>query len=511
MTRSPIEAKEHSEMFQAERNVDTFVLFQINAVPFLQFCKQHLNLPTETRFTQLPDTVFRDIHDMGVEAIYLLGVFPESIYAKNIAEQYAEDHLRGMKGLTRSDLRGSIFAIPTFDSFHPEIATDDEDFLAFKKRMERIGLKIILDMVPNHTAVDSGNKDLVMRFTPEEFRNIPGDAGHNFIEAENGVIYAYGKDASPQEWCDTLQYALHKPEVLTRLKEMTLRLAKKCHGLRFDMAHLLLPQIFTQSWGWTGINLENLQSLTHFWRSLSNELQEIDPNFITIAEAYGEGAQRLLEYFDGVYDKEYYDVLEAISLGRLSISDFQEIFRKRIQDEYAHRRVRFLQNHDEQPYKKVFGKAANALLLLQLYEPSGIFFLSDSQYFGHPHKLPVQVRKYPQEPLDTVTMELLYRELQRRKSDSIFKQGKCSLLNTSAANQVVGVDYRMGERGVVIGYNLSDSRAYGSMYLPDRSRLHTGVSLLTNTNISNVDTSLSSEKAFILDPWEVQMFEYSLP
>lgn len=47
---------------------------------------------------------------------------------------------------------GSPYAVYTY-SMNPDLGTD-ADLLEFKKRLNSIGLKLMLDFVPNHSAVD---------------------------------------------------------------------------------------------------------------------------------------------------------------------------------------------------------------------------------------------------------------------------------------------------------------------------------------------------------------------
>lgn len=51
------------------------------------------------------------------------------------------------------DIIGSPYAISEFVC-NPELGSD-QDILALKKKLNSLGLKLMLDFVPNHSAVDS--------------------------------------------------------------------------------------------------------------------------------------------------------------------------------------------------------------------------------------------------------------------------------------------------------------------------------------------------------------------
>lgn len=57
-----------------------------------------------------------------------------------------------LPGYTQADIIGSPYAITHYVT-NPQIGTDS-DLMALKKRLNAMGLKLMLDFVPNHSAVD---------------------------------------------------------------------------------------------------------------------------------------------------------------------------------------------------------------------------------------------------------------------------------------------------------------------------------------------------------------------
>jgi hypothetical protein len=499
------EEQSEQEIFNPETR--TTVIIQLNAVPFLHREMKRRGLPPATTLADLPDDSFMLFKETGVDILYFLGVYPESPYARQIAEKYGDEHLQGLN-LSREHLRGSIFAVPTEEEFHRKIAKSNSDFLSLRERLHRMGLKVMLDDIPNHTAVDTMHKDLTLSFPEDYLQYVPEDAHHNFFLRE-GVVYAYGKDESQQEWCDTTQHRLHDIFVQDQLIERTIRLMKKADGLRFDMAHLATLRSYVNSWMWAGITLteEDRAYLQSFWERMSKTVEDINPNFLMIAEAYGESVDELYAFFNGVYDKQYYDYLAKAARGEVSASEVRGKLAGRLKFEHKHKSVRFLQNHDEPPAQEIFGPLTLPFTMLEIFEPSGHLFIPDSQLFGFSRKLPVQVDHYPNEPESMYTTRLITREVHRRTHEDIFVRGRADVLVTDS-DQIVGYEYATNTHGALVCINMTGREAFSAVYTSDGSYLTGGISVDNNSNLPAVHTGRGSKKTVRLKPYETQILYY---
>src|SRR5438105_15299758 len=86
----------------------------------------------------------------------------------------------------------------------------------------------------------------------------------------------------------------------------------RCDGVRFDMAMLVLKDVFAQTW--QRFPVAETQSpntaASEFWSLAISMVKHAHPGFLFLAEAYWGLESRLLELgFDYTYDKELYDTL----------------------------------------------------------------------------------------------------------------------------------------------------------------------------------------------------------
>lgn len=107
----------------------------------------------------------------------------------NFDKDHSGDYKSNLPDFTMDDVIGSPYAITEFIC-NTDIGTDD-DIRTLKSKLNSMGLKLMLDFVPNHSAVDSpyvtSNPDYYIRAPP----NTPSPYDRN-IYLENGV--AYGGD-----------------------------------------------------------------------------------------------------------------------------------------------------------------------------------------------------------------------------------------------------------------------------------------------------------------------------
>ena len=148
------------------------------------------------------------------------------------------------------DIGGSGFAITAY-SVSAELG-GDAALARLRQRLAKRGLKLMLDFVPNHMALDhpwvedhpeyfvTGTEDLLAR-EPQNYVRVKRKGGD--------LVLAYGRDPYFPGWPDTLQLDYSNPATQEAMIRELERIAGQCDGVRCDMAMLILPEVFERTWG----------------------------------------------------------------------------------------------------------------------------------------------------------------------------------------------------------------------------------------------------------------------
>ena len=147
------------------------------------------------------------------------------------------------------DIVGSPYAVYDYSPDHRVGSPDNLQSL--RRSLEKEGLFLILDFVPNHTACDHP----WTRRNPERFVQDSGAGSEpcpegffRVLDAPGGPCIAHGKDPYFPPWTDTAQINYASPEAVSAMLETLTHISKYCHGLRCDMAMLVLRNIFWKTW-----------------------------------------------------------------------------------------------------------------------------------------------------------------------------------------------------------------------------------------------------------------------
>jgi hypothetical protein len=325
----------------------------------------------------------------------------------------------------------------------------DEALAELRRRLSRRGLRLVLDFVPNHLALDHA----WVREHPERF--VHGSASDlerapcdYFVEAE--TILAHGRDPNFPGWTDTVQLDYRRPDTRRAMADVLLSIAERCDGVRCDMAMLVLRDVFLRTWGGC---FE--PELAEFWPSAIAGARARHPGFLFLAEAYWDLEWELQRQgFDYCYDKRLYD--------RLLASDAAAVAAHlRAPLDYQRGLARFVENHDERRAAEAFGaEASRAVAVLALTLP-GLRLLHDGQLEGRRVRVPVQLGRRPPEPADA-EMERFYRMLLIELRAPIFHDGDWQLLQPQdgdAGSSVIAHCWRLGDDLRVVAVNPSNAPA----------------------------------------------------
>ena len=349
----------------------------------------------------VPDAELVRIAELGFDAVWLMGVWQRSPGGRRIAREEPDLEARYHQALpefTLEDVVGSPYAVHAY-RVDPALG-GDEELASLWQRLRRLGLRLILDFVCNHLAWDHP----WVAAHPERF--VQGDderlaaEPQSYFAAEDGRVFAHGRDPHLDAWTDTVQLDYRRPETRRAMADTLFAVAERCDGVRCDMAMLLIHDVFIGTWGG-----RSDPAGSEFWPGSIAAIKERRPDFVTIAEAYwGLGHCLLGMGFDYAYDKDLYDLLVA---GR---PDEVRAHLAAGGDD-PRRLVRFTENHDEPRAVAAFGGVERSLAAatLALTLP-GLRLYHDGQLEGRRRFLPVQLGRRHPEGIDA-DVERFYRRL----------------------------------------------------------------------------------------------------
>jgi len=324
------------------------------------------------------------------------------------------------------------------------------------------GLRLMLDFVPNHTALDhpwvKARPDFYVQGSEEALAAAPEN--YCRVETDQGArTLAYGRDPNFPGWPDTLQLNYANPALQTAKMAELLAIAEQCDGLRCDMAMLVLPEVFQRTWGLTP---------APFWPAVIAAVGRAHPGFTFLAEAYwGLEWELQQQGFDYCYDKRLYDRLRNSDTGAMCAHLAAGLDR---QDRLA----RFLENHDEPRAAASFPWPRHQAAATVTYFAPGLRFFHQGQLEGARVRVPAHLRRGPVEAPDPDVTAFYTRLLAVLKESDAFREGAWSLIPPQPAwagnptwQDFISYAWRTrdgGSRVVVINY--SDHQAQCYLRLP---------------------------------------------
>ncbi len=387
------------------------VLFQVNTRAYLSERTAKLGHPAT--LDDVPDQAIEGWAQEGFDMIWLLGVWQTGSAARRVSEtnqEWLAEYRRVLPDFHPDDVCGSCFAVQDYrvhDAFG-----GDESLARLRARLAARGLRLILDFVPNHTAPDhawvSGHPEYYVSGTEEQLAAQP----QNYGRFDGGRIFAYGRDPYFAGWPDTLQLNYGNPALQEALSRELLKISTRCDGVRCDMAMLVLPEVFERTWG---IRAEP------FWPRVTQAVRDEVPGFLFLAEVYWDLEWTLQRQgFDYTYDKRLYD--------RLVAGQTRQV-REHLQADmvFQDRLVRFLENHDEPRASMAFTQEAHRAAAVITFFAPGLRLFHMGQFEGRKIKIPVHLRRGPQEPTDQ-TVCAFYSALLSCLRDPVFREGDWRLL-----------------------------------------------------------------------------------
>ncbi|WP_297516843.1 alpha-amylase family glycosyl hydrolase [Flavobacterium sp.] len=349
------------------------------------------------KFNDFTDKALEEIKGLGVTHIWYTGVPHHAVVADYKPYGIADDDPDVVKGRA-----GSPYAVKDYYNVNPDLAVDPltrlQEFEALIERTHKNGMKVIIDIVPNHIArkykslskpegvKDFGEDDDVSQeynrnnnfyYIPGQPFQVPTSSDYKPLGGDEHPLLDGQFDENPAKWTGNGSRAA-KPDINDWYETV-----KVNYGVRPDGAKDFpeLPEGFEKktyaehyaywkdkdvpnSWlkfreialywlekGVDGFRYDMAEMVPYeFWSFLNSTIKMKNPEAFLLAEVYNPNEYRNYIFkgkMDYLYDKvETYDHLKAMIRGQ-ALSDGLTDIRKRNQDIERHM-LHFLDNHDEQ-------------------------------------------------------------------------------------------------------------------------------------------------------------------
>ncbi len=390
------------------------------------------------KFEDFTEKALQEIKDLGVTHIWYTGVPHHATATDYSAFGISNDDPDVIKGRA-----GSPYAVKDYYNVNPDLAVDPSnrlnEFKDLVARTHKVGLKLLIDIVPNHVArnyegagtpdgidILGKNDDKSVNYTRDNnFYYIPGES-FEVPEWKDGYLPLGGDPhplsdskfgETPAKWTGNGS-RLPKPDIDDWYETIKVNYGVKPDGsLDFDR----LPDEYStksfkehfefwqgrsvpDSWtkirdivafwidlGVDGFRYDMAEMVpVEFWSFLNSHIKMTNPEAFLLAEVYNPKLYR--DYIqkgkmDYLYDKvELYDSLKHVMQGHGSTDHLVDV-QKGMMD-IEHHMLHFLENHDEQRIASPefvgdaeTGKPAMVVSALLSTSPTMIYF---GQEVGEP-------------------------------------------------------------------------------------------------------------------------------
>ncbi len=357
------------------------------------------------------------LKDQGFVYIYFLSVWQTGEFGQLVSRSKSDwvaSFAKDLSDLKESDICGSGFAITDY-KLHKDFG-DLEELNQLQKRLHDRNLKLILDLVPNHTACDHPwvlvNPEYYVRGDEAKLASQP----QNYIKLEN-EIFAFGRDPYFDGWPDTLQLNYANPDLQKEMLAIIKDISSYCDGLRCDMAMLILPHVFERTWQ---------LKMEPFWSKAVRQVQENKPDFLFMAEVYWDLEWELQqEGFTFTYDKKLYDRLRDGNAGLVREHLWADM-------SYQVKSARFLENHDEPRAAFVFEQEKQKAAAVTTFLTPGLRFFHDGQFEGAKKRVSVHVSRREKE-IENQALKQFYQDLLKILRLPVVHDSNWQLSNCSVA------------------------------------------------------------------------------
>lgn len=350
------------------------------------------------KFVDFTDKALEEIKDLGVTHIWYTGIPHHALINDYTPYGISNDDPDVVKGRA-----GSPYAVKDYYNVNPDLAIDPakrlEEFKALIERTHNVGMKVIIDIVPNHVArkyegrtnpqgvEDFGASDDTSKAydVNNNFYYIPGEA-FKVPKWENGYLPLGGEEntladskfeeipakwtgngsrlAQPHfnDWYETVKvnYGI-RPDGSKDFDELPEDFWTKDYKAHYQFwKDKTLPDswykfkdiaMYWLDFGVDGFRFDMAEMVpVEFWSYLNSNIKMKNPDAFLLAEVYNPDLYRAyihLGKMDYLYDKvDLYDSIKHIMKG-YGWTDHIPVVQQKVAD-IEHHMLHFLENHDEQ-------------------------------------------------------------------------------------------------------------------------------------------------------------------
>jgi hypothetical protein len=395
------------------------LLYQLNTRVRLTALSRELGRPAT--LDDLPETELARLADLGFEWLWLLSVWQTGPAGRAVSCAHPEwraEFARTLPDLTDEDIGGSGFAIT---GYTVSAALGGDAALArLRRRLQRYGLRLMLDFVPNHTALDhpwvKAHPDYYIAGSEHVLVREPQNYARSGPEFGN-LVLAHGRDPNFPGWPDTFQLNYANPALQAAMTAELIKIAGQCDGVRCDMAMLVLPERFERTWG--------LQP-ADFWPGAIGRVRAQHGDFRFMAEVYWDLEWTLQQQgFDYTYDKRLYD-----RLGQGLARPIREHLCAGL--EFQDKLARFLENHDEPRAAEHFTPEIHRAAAVLTFLTPGLRFFHQGQLEGSHKRISPHLVRGPEEAINT-DIQKFYAQLLAVLRRPAVRKGQWRLLECTPA------------------------------------------------------------------------------
>ena len=308
-------------------------MFNGNEIIYQVFVRNYSN---EGTFKAVEKDLPR-LKDLGVDILYLMPI-----------------HEIGIKN--RKGSWGSPYAIKDYYSISKDLGTK-EDFLSLIDSTHKMGMKIIMDMVFNHTSPDS----VLLERHPEFYFYKDGKLGNRVGDWSDIVDLDTSREDTQTYLVDVLKYWI----------------SLGVDGFRFDVASIIDFSFFVKA------RKELGKDVIFFAES-------IDYDFVDYLKSMGYGSTPDIDMFptfDLLYNYSWFRPFERYLKNEMSYDELKSI----IKEDYEYignkgLRIVCFENHDTERIASYVNEDKLEEIVLDLVKLKGPLFLYAGQEYGVKHR-----------------------------------------------------------------------------------------------------------------------------